>query len=368
MGNTESTSNVYTQNNQLTMNRNDFNSNVEQINSTISSTSVEQAKSCSAAMNLGQYVNFEGITTGGDFTLDVNQNMSAALTFNCVNSALVRQVAGSNIITGITDAVANSADNQMIQALDSKAKTNSDAGFMGGIGNIESNTNVTSINNTTTVNQSVVNLNKVVKNIVENKFSTKTIDTCISNVNSTQDANVKRLTVGGNAVIAIRQDMAIKSMTDCLQQSSIGAEIMNEAKNALGVSVVNENKSSASQEAKSSAASETKTEGVGTALNQTLGGLAGVVDSVGGAVGSILGGILSGPMMIIGAIVLCCLLCCASSFLLPKLMGGSAPPPGAVQGVEMATSDMNGEMGQDMGGDMGQGMGADMGPGVGTSV
>ncbi len=368
MGNSESTSNVYTQNNQLTVNQNAFNSSVEQINSTISSTSVEQAKSCSAAMNLGQYVNFEGITTGGDFTVDINQNMSAALTFNCIQASEVRQVAGANIITGITDSVANSADNQMIQAIESAAKSKTDAGFMGGIGNIESNSNVTSINNTTTVNQSVVNLNKVVKNIVENKFSTKTIDDCVSKVNSTQDANFKRITVGGNAVIAIKQDMAIKNMTDCLQKSSVGAEIMNEAKNALGVKVVNENKSTASQEGKSSASAETKTEGVGTALNQTLGGLAGVVDSAGKAVGSILGGILSGPMMIIGAIVLCCLLCCASSFLLPKLMGGNAPPAGAIPaGAEMATSDMNGEMGGqieiegDMGGDMG-------GPAVGTSV
>lgn len=365
MGNSESTSNIYTENNQLTVNSNYFESNVQEINKNISNTSIEKAKSCSAAMNLTQAANFEGITTGGDLNIDVDQNMEAALTFNCIQASDVRQAAGSNIITGITDAVANSADNQMIQALESAAKTKTDAGFAS-IGNFESDSNVRTINNTTTVNQSVAKLNKVIQNIVENNFSVKTIDNCISKVNSTQDGNFKKITVGGNAVIALRQNMAIKSMTDCLQKSNIGSEIANAAVTALGVKVSTENKSSSSQEAKASAASETKTEGIGDAASKTLGGLAGVVDSVGGAVGSIFSGILSGPIMIIGAIVLACLLCCACSFLLPKLMGGSTPPPqpGAVPGAEMATSDMNGEMGPDMGGEMGQGMG----PGVGTSV
>ncbi len=367
MGNTESTTNVYSQNNQLTMNSNSFNSNVEQINSNISNTTVEMAKSCSAAMNNNQAITIKNMNVRGDFNLDAKQDMTAALTFTCVQANDVRQASGSNIITGITDSVANSADNQMIQALESAAKTKTDAGF-GAIGNFESNSNVTTINNTTTVNQSVVNLNKVIKNVVESNFNTKTIDDCVARVMNRQDLDIQNVNVGGNANMVIDQKMAATAMGECIQKSGIGSEILSGATSALGIKVVNENKSTASQESKASAASETKTEGVGDAAAKTLGGLAGLVDSVGGAVGSIFGGILSGPLMIIGAIVLVCILCCASSFLLPKLMGGSTPPPntqpGAAPGAEMVTSDMNGEMGSDMGGEIG----ADMGQGIGTSV
>ena len=354
MGNTESTTNVVSQNNQLTMNKNDFNSNVEQINSNISNTTVDMAKSCSAAMNNNQSIQIKNMNVRGDFNLDTKQDMTAALTFSCIQSNEVRQTSGSSIITGITDSVANSADNQMIQALESAAKTKTDAGF-GAIGNFESNSNVNTINNTTTVNQSVVNLNKVIKNIVESNFNTKTVDDCVSKVMNRQDLDIQNVNVGGNANMVIDQKMAATAMGDCIQKSGVGSEILSAATTALGVTVKNENKSSSQQESKASAASESKTEGVGTALAQTLCGIAGVVDSVGGAVGSILGGILSGPMMIIGAIVLCCLLCCACSFLLPKLMGGNAPPPGGQPGANMVTSDMNGEMSGEIeiAGDMG---------------
>ncbi len=369
MGNTESSTNIVSVNNQLTMNQNDFNSKVEQLNKTISNTNVSVAQSCTSAANNNQAVVFDGLTSGGDIEIGVDQNLEAFITFSCVNANTVKQKAGSDIITGITDAVANSADNQIIQALESAAKTQSDSGW-GAIGNFQQHSNVQQFSNTDTRNTNVVNLNKLIQNVVESNFNADIVSNCNQQTMNRQDVVVRDAAAKGNIKAAIKQSMATRVMSECIQKSGVGTEIMNVAATALGVKIDSANKNTASQESKAAAETKGKTEGAGDAAAKTLGGLAGLVDSVGGAVGSIFGGILSGPLMIIGAIVLCCLLCCASSFLLPKLMGGSTPPPqpGAIPGTEMATSDMNGEMGPDMGGEMGQGMGADMGPAVGTSV
>lgn len=305
MGNTESTTNIKQVNDTLTVNQNSFNSKVEQLNQQVSETTISDAKKCSAAINNNQAITVQGLTVKGDLNLSTKQSSKAALSLSCVQSTQVRQQAGSQMIANITDSIANSADNQILQQLESKAKSAAEQQFAG-IGNAETNTNIDTTNISRTINQSAVNISKLVKNVVENKFKSETISNCISENKMQQEASFKDITVGGNATMVFEQDAVTEAVTSCIQDSGIGNDIMSTVASELGVKVVNENKTVTSQENKADSESTAKNKGA-------LEGVAGVVDSVGGAWSGVfksilgeggIGGMFSSP----GFLIFCCVI------------------------------------------------------------
>jgi hypothetical protein len=297
MGNTTSTANVVQQNNQLFVNKDYVKSVSEQLNSQISNTLIKNAKACTADINNNQAINIKGFTTKGDFNFTGNQTQSAALTFSCVQSTKVRNTAGSEIISNMTSALQNNVNNEALAKMDANAKNAASSSF-GAIGNTQANTNINAINNYQSVTENHKDIENVVKNVVQNNFSSESISNCISQVNNNQSINLQEVNVAGKAVIAIDQNQAANVVAECIQNDNVGNAIMNAAASALGVKIEDKTVSKSIQESKSEVVQEAHMAGY-------LEGLAGIIGSIGTAVSSI----FDSPGMMITCIGICCLLC-----------------------------------------------------------
>ncbi len=312
MGSSHSRSSITEVNNQLTVNDTDIKTSQEQINSQISNTSISAAKNCSAAMNLQQVVNVSHFKTKGDFTLSTNQSQKAALTFKCVNSSTVRQSAGSEIITKLTNDIASSATAEALAIVQANAAAAAKQGW-GGMGKSDSNSDTNITNNSTNINQTNMDINNVVKNIVQNNFTSEDVQNCFSQTNNNQSVALGDVDVGGNAVLALNQDQAVTVLTNCIQESNIANNITNGVAAALGISVETTQKSVSKQESKGSSDSKATTQGLGDAVGDVARGAGqgistaaqGVGKAASGIIssfGDILKGLFGNPLFI----VLCC--------------------------------------------------------------
>jgi hypothetical protein len=283
MGNTTSTANITQQNNQLFVNKDYMKTVSEQINSQISNTLIKNAKSCTADINNNQAITIKGFTTKGDFNFTAAQKQAAALTFSCVQSTKVRNTAGSEIIANMTNALQNNVDNEALAKLDANAKNAASSSF-GAIGNTQANTNVNAINNYKSITENHKDIENVVKNAVQNNFSSESISSCISQVNNNQNVTLQEVNVGGKAVIAIDQNQAADVVSECIQNDDIGNAILNAATSALGVKIEDKTVAKSVQESKSEVVQEAH---MGGPIEALTGFVKGVLDGLSGVFGSL---------------------------------------------------------------------------------
>jgi hypothetical protein len=250
MGNTTSDVNITNTNNQLFTNKNYVNTVSENLNTQISNNIINDAKLCSAAINNNQEITINGFSTAGNFNFSADQNQTAALTFSCIQSTTVRNNTGSEIIAQMTNALQNNVNNEALAQLDTNAKNSATSDF-GAIGNTQAKTNVNTINNYNSVTENHKDIENVVKNVVENNFSSETIQNCTNQANNNQNINLQNITVGGNTAIAINQTQAASVIAECIQKSEVGNSIVNNAATQLGVKVEDTTLASSSQSSKS---------------------------------------------------------------------------------------------------------------------
>jgi hypothetical protein len=312
MGHSHSKASITEVNNQVSVNDTDIKTSQEQINSQISNTTIDAAKNCSADLNLQQAVNISHIRAKGDFNYSSNQKQVAALTFRCLNSSTVRQSAGSNIITKMTNDIAANATAEALSIMKAQAASQAKQGFLG-IGGSSSNANTKITNNTTNINKTNIDISNVVKNVVENNFSSEDLQTCISQANNDQSVTIGDVEAGGNVILALNQDQAVTVVSNCIQESNISNKITNGVASALGISVEATQKSVSKQDTTGSADSKATTQGVGDAIGDVARGVGqgvstgaeGIGKGIGDVVtsfGDILKGLFGNPLFI----VLCC--------------------------------------------------------------
>lgn len=287
MGNTSSKADIVQENNQLFINQDDVKSFSEQINSQISNTLIANAKSCSADINNNQAIMIKGFTTKGDFDFTAGQTQSAALTFSCVQANNVRNTAGSDIVAQMTNALSNDVSTEALSKLDQNAKNSASSSY-GAIGNVTANTNVKALSNYKSVTQNHKDIENVVKNAVQNNFTSENISKCISQTNNNQQISLQEVNVGGKAVIAINQDQAANAVSKCVQEDNIGNSIINNALSSLGVQITDKSI------AKSTMVSESK---VTAEAHQ-----AGLFESI----GDMISGIFGNWGVIISSLICCC--------------------------------------------------------------
>jgi hypothetical protein len=315
MGSTESKTAITQVNDTLVVNQNSFNSKTEQLNKQVSETTVSDAKSCSAAVNNNQVITVEGLTVKGDLNLSTKQKSAAALSFSCVQATDVRQKAGAAMISNLQDDIANAADTAIIQKLDAAAKSAAEQQF-GSIGKANSDTSINTTNISKTINQSNTNISKLIQNVVENKFKSDTVSNCIAELKQNQEVSAKNITVGGKATIVFEQDAAAEAVANCIQNSGVGTDILSSIAAEVGIKVLNENKTTSTQESKATAESTAKGKGVfegaGSAFESIGKAYASVITSILGEGG--IGGMMSSPGGMIFSIVSCIILVVAGYF------------------------------------------------------
>lgn len=271
MGASESKSSISQQNNTTIANNFNAKSVSEQINQQISNTTINSAKRCSSDINLQQAVNIKGLNVRGDFDFRTNQKQRAALTFSCVQSSEVRQSAGAEIITAFAQGISTSASSEALSAMQSAAQSQAKQGF-GGIGYSSSDTNVNTISNVKVDNNTNIDIHNLVKNIVENNFTSEDVQACTSQANNSQSVSIAEVNIGGNAVIAVDQDQASEIISNCLQESSIGNNIVNNVLTKLGIQVESSNITKTASKSEAKSESKADTQGIGDGIGDIFRG------------------------------------------------------------------------------------------------
>jgi hypothetical protein len=290
MGNTTSHQNITQENKQLYIDQDTIKSVSKQINNQISNTIIKTAKECTADINNNQAIILKGINTKGNFNFNATQNQAAALTFSCVQSSKVRNMAGSEIISDMTNALTNNISNEALSELKQNAKNSASASF-GAIGNVASNTKTNAINDYKSITQNNKDIENVVKNSVENNFSSETVSHCIAQANNNQTINLQEVNVGGEAVIAIDQNQAANVVAECIQSDDIGSKIINTALGAFQIAVRDESKSvsiqNSSSEIKSTAHNAGYFESIGDLFSSIFSGIGGIFGHPGAIIASV---------------------------------------------------------------------------------
>ncbi len=313
MGSSHSSSSIYEQNNQVTVNDTDVKTYQEQINSQISNTTINAAKACTATITNNQGINISHLHSGGNTTISSNQTQTAALTFNCLDVSKVRNTVGAEIITKMTDNITANATAEALSVMRAQAESQAKQGFLG-IGGSSSDANTVIINNTTNVNKTDMDISNVVKNVVQNNFSSEDLQTCISQANSNQSVQIGDVVAEGNIVVALDQNQATSVVTNCIQESDVANSITNAVASALGITVENTQKSASTQNTTGGAGSSATTQsigagtvgdaakGVGKGISTAAEGLGKAAADVISSFGDILKGLFGNPLFI----VLCC--------------------------------------------------------------
>jgi hypothetical protein len=312
------------------VNETDINMLDKTINDFTVNSAVEQAKGCSAGMANVQEVTFKNVNTKGDAIFDINQNMTANVTFDCVQVTDVKNDVANDMVTSYLKTIEDSFDANTLEDLEASAGSAASSSFMAtgapkssSDSSLESTTNITNTTN--------VNLETVVQNAVTNNFDLKSFTDCVTELNNTQSVDIQNVYAEGNVIGVIKQDMAADLMGKCIQKSNNANSITQAIANDIGVTFDKTNTTTKTTEGTTTATSETDNKGVGEAANEFMTG-------IGNMFGGIFGSILK-PEMISGC-------SCVSSIAMVMLTG-------VVAMMGMGT-DENGKMTFDLAGNVGK--------------
>jgi len=289
----------------LNMNSNNF----------VASTVVDQAAKCSAGMNLTQTVDLSNMIVGGDLNYSADQSQDAAISFSCVQVSNFQSDIANGIMDKMVGALNSSYSTQALDKLAQTAKASGESQFGGTGPDVSSTTNATyNFNQTTNINKDIKN---VLQNSITNNLKLSDISDCISQVNLAQNTNFSGTRVGGNANIGVKQSQAAKAVTDCVQKKGISTAITNQAVKDLGLTVSNTGTVKKETDVSQTSESEAKSVGVFQSIGQGVG-------SILSGVGDLMSGLFTGPALIIGGIICIVLLLCCSISIAIYMMNGSS--------------------------------------------
>lgn len=276
----------------------------EQINSSITESIMNVASSCASSANAAQTIALGNVKTAGAFNFGATQSNSTTLSFSCINSSEISNIAESEMFGKMANAVGQNFSAEALNNIAQNAKTSSQNQF-GATGTASANSNSNTNNNfnsTTNINQDIKN---VLKNTVQNNTNIKNVSNCISAIGATQNVGIGDIDAT-SANINIDQSIAIKSMTECVNKSNVANNAIAKAASELGLQVVNTNAvkstTSTTQEAVSDAKNVGVAQSLGEGASQVLGtALSPINNLIKGVTGS------ANNMMLI--YILCCCCC-----------------------------------------------------------
>lgn len=268
------------------VNKSDLDLLNKNVNDFVSNTVINQASNCSANISQLQNIDFQDITTTGAFVVDgVNQNQSAAITFDCVQLSAFQNDIANGVLAEYTNAIQNSYNTSALTSMTAAAQAaaNNQFGTTSGSSSNSKSDNDYKFKSTNDVNQNIQN---VVENAITNNMSLSDIQSCMAQVKNSQNMNFKNITAGNVEIKALSQTQAADLYAKCIQEKNDGNKISTQVVGDLGLTVATEATASTS----ASLAGTSSSEATNTGVFQSAGdGFASVLTGVGNMWGSIIG-------------------------------------------------------------------------------
>lgn len=313
MGASESKASVHQELNQTVVNQSTINMVNTQLNNMVSSAIINDSKSCSAAINNNQSVKFVGLKATGDISIGVNQKQAAVLDFKCINVAKVRNDIANNMIQQMMGNLKSTTSVDVLNKLDALAKSKAETQFSPNpFAASSGDSKIEQIQNFKSATISNKNIENVIKNAIEAKFTSNTVQNCIAKVSNSQTVEVIDIVSGGKINAVIEQEQGVTLLTQCVNNTDVGNQLTSALAGYLDIKVKDDTSTSATSEFGATTESEAKNKGV-------FEGIGSMIESVGTAVGSIFGVAGLAPFLSPSSSI--CLFCCICLFILFAIFG-----------------------------------------------
>lgn len=286
------TNNTVNQNFMDTLNKNVMESAV--------STMVNNASSCSSAVNQNNSCDMSGTKISGNFNFSGKQTNVAKVDFSCIQASQTSADMATTMLTAMTNEMKALNGTEAAANLNTAAQSSNNTGFgaSGGSSSSNSKTNVT--NNVT--NQTIAKVENVFQQNLSNSFSANTVNECIGKTSQSNSQNLSNMTIGGSANVECFQANSLEQVQECKQLSEAISATTQKTFQELGLKTDTTNTTSSATESTVSS----KSENVSTGPIQDLG------NAVSGILGSVMGfaslaflGPILGPICSLCSCIIC---------------------------------------------------------------
>ncbi len=331
MGGAASTSKAALVSNTAILNQSTLNVLNQVTNKTAVDTMIENAKKCSASIAQTQTQEFGDITVSGGSSATLSQEQAAKLDFTCLQQDKIQNDVIQKMADTLDQAFKENTSTDLMSKLDAniKQKTAADTtGFPWGGAN--TNSDVKQTTNVNVKNTTANNIKSVIENSVSASFKNSNIQECIAVIIQNQKIKAGNVTVTDKSEFAVYQLQNADLLAKCIQTADIATKVVSDVAAYAGLSM------EIKKDTKSIAESAVKTE-QDTTQKGILGGVAGVVDSVGGLLGNVFTGLGMGLLapLALPSLVSCCCLCCL--IILFIVFGGMSSMGSVDSGTSIST-------------------------------
>lgn len=277
------TNNTVNQNYMDTLNKNIMNSAVE--------TMINNASSCSSAVNINNSCDMSNTKVGGDFTFGGNQITQAKVNFNCIQANETSVDMATSMIASMVAEMKALNGTESASNLNTASQSSNKSGFASVPNNSKSKSSTDVTNNIS--NETISSVKNIFEHNLSNNFSSNTVNECIGKTNISNTQNLSNMDIKGNAKIECIQTASLEQIQRCEQLSNAIQKTTQSTFQELGLTV------------ESKGNSGTATESIVTSKSESI--TTGPIEEAGNAISSIVGSVglaYMGP--IIGSVVIVC--------------------------------------------------------------
>lgn len=296
MGNSKSSSSQSINNN--TVNKN----YIDTLNKTIMNSAVEtminNASSCSSAVDINNSCNMSGTKIAGDFTANTNQTAQAKVNFNCIQANTTSADMATNMMASMVAEMKSLNGTEAAANLNTASQSSNKSGFISMPSSSSSSSNVDVNNNVT--NETISTVKNIFEQNLSNNFSVNTVNECIGKTIISNSQDYSNMDIGGDAKIECIQTASVEQVQNCKQLSDSVQKTTLATFQELGLVVETESNTGTSTESTVTS----KSENIAT----------GPIEEFGNAIGNILSSF--GLAFLIPFISPICCICCILLLLL----------------------------------------------------
>ena len=277
------TNNTINQNTIDTLNKTIMNSAVE--------TMINNASSCSSAININNSCDMSNTKIVGDFTFNGNQTAQAKVNFNCIQANETSADMATSMMSSMIAEMKSLNGTDAAAQLNTASQSSNKSGFASMPSGSSSDSKVNVTNNVT--NDTISNVKNIFEQNLNNNFTANTVNECIGKTNVSNTQDLSNMDIEGNVKIECIQTASVEQVQNCKQLSSAIQKTTMATLQELGLTVETESSTGSSTESTVTS----KSENVAT----------GPIEEAGNAISSIIGSLgmaYMGP--IVGSVVIVC--------------------------------------------------------------
>ena len=314
-----------------TVNKNYMDTLNQTIMNSAVSTMINNASSCSSAVNQNNSCDMSGTKISGNFDFSGKQTNTAKVNFSCIQANQTSADMATSMMASMVAEMKALNGTEAAAQLNTAAASSNKSGFgaTGGSSSSKSNTNV--INNVT--NDTISKVENVFQQNLSNNFSANTVNECIGKTSQSNSQDLSNMDIGGNAKVECFQANSLEQVQECKQLSEAVSNTTQKTFQELGMKTDVTNTTDSATESTVS----TTSENVSTGPIQDLGNaISGILGSVMGLASLAFLGPILGPIFFLCSCIICfCLILMIGKSI---MSGGEGSSIGSSKGSSIDSS------------------------------